>query len=242
MGSEVRVVISQPMFFPWVGLLEQIRLADIYVHYSDVQFSKGSFTNRVQIKTSAGMRWLTVPLSDLRLGQTIDEVRISAYRDWRSQHLALLQQAYSGAPYAEEMMALVRNVYEGNHEHLDDLARASIAALCDYFGLSDGGNFVSSNDLDVSGSGSERVLEIVKAIGGTTYVTGWGARNYLDHAIFDQAGIRVEYMDYRKISYPQLHGAFTPFVSALDLVANCGRAGIGAICSSSVYWKEFING
>ena len=46
------VVISQPMFFPWVGMFEQIALADVYVHYDDVQFSKGSFTNRVQLKTA----------------------------------------------------------------------------------------------------------------------------------------------------------------------------------------------
>lgn len=229
------------MFFPWIGFLEQIRLADIYVHYSDVQFSKGSFTNRVQIKTSTGIRWLTVPLSDLRLGQTIEDIKISTCRDWRAQHLALLKQAYSAAPYMKEMMAMVKNVYEANYEHLDDLAQASMSVLCDYFGLSDGRDFVRSNDLDVVGHGSQRVLDIVKAIGGTSYVTGWGARHYLDHAMFDEAGVQVEYMDYRKISYPQLHGAFTPFVSALDLVANCGRAGVEAICSNSVYWKKFIN-
>ena len=50
----MKVVISQPMLFPWVGMLEQIMLADVFVHYADVQFSKGSFTNRVQIKDSTG--------------------------------------------------------------------------------------------------------------------------------------------------------------------------------------------
>ena len=66
------VVVSQPMFFPWVGMFEQIRLADAYVHYTDVQFSKGSFVNRVQIKTADGFRWLTVPLKNVALGQNID--------------------------------------------------------------------------------------------------------------------------------------------------------------------------
>ena len=54
-----RVVISQSMLFPWVGLLEQMRLADVFVHYDDVQFSKGSFVNRVQVKTPDGVRWMT---------------------------------------------------------------------------------------------------------------------------------------------------------------------------------------
>ena len=73
----MKIVISQPMFFPWVGLFEQIRLADIYVHYDDVQFSKGSFVNRVQIKTNKGTQWLTVPLQNLTLGQEIREVQLS---------------------------------------------------------------------------------------------------------------------------------------------------------------------
>ena len=42
--------------------------------------------------------------------------------------------------------------------------------------------------------------------------------------------------------YPQLHGEFTPFVSALDLVANCGRAGRQYIHSKTVNWKEFVHG
>ena len=44
------VVISQPMYFPWVGMLEQMALADVWVHLDDAQFSKGGFFNRVQIK------------------------------------------------------------------------------------------------------------------------------------------------------------------------------------------------
>ena len=48
----MKVVISQSMFFPWVDFLEQLKLADLNVFYDDVQFSKGSFTNRVRIKAS----------------------------------------------------------------------------------------------------------------------------------------------------------------------------------------------
>ena len=45
-----RVVITQPMLFPWPGFFEQLCLADVYIYLDDVQFSKGSFTNRVQIE------------------------------------------------------------------------------------------------------------------------------------------------------------------------------------------------
>ena len=58
----MKVVISQSMFFPWVGFLEQLKLADVYVFYDDVQFSKGGFTNRAQVKANDGVKWMTVPL------------------------------------------------------------------------------------------------------------------------------------------------------------------------------------
>ena len=63
----MKILITQSMLFPWIGLLAQIKLADIIVHYDDVAFSKGSFTNRVQIKNQHGMNWMTVPLKNLKL-------------------------------------------------------------------------------------------------------------------------------------------------------------------------------
>ncbi len=240
MGALMKVVISQPMFFPWVGMFEQIRLADVYIHYSDVQFSKGSMVNRVQIKTAAGVNWLTVPLHGLSLGQKIDEVRIDDRKDWRQRHLAALQHAYAGAPFATEMLALVESVYDERHATIAQLSEASLSAVCRYCGLDAGRRFLHARDLGVGGGASRRVLELVLAVGGDRYVSGLGASRYLDHAIFDEANIDVQYMDYRKIPYPQLHGAFTPYVSVLDLIANLGQNGEACIRSETIYWKDFI--
>ena len=237
----MRVVISQPMFFPWVGMFEQIRLANIYVHYSDVQYSKGSFVNRVQIKTPMGVRWLTVPLQRFTLGQRIDQIQI-AKSDWRSKHLELLKQSYRRAPYMNDMFNLVEQVYSHNYLTIDELSRASLDAVCHYYQLNPACRFLNARDLAINGKGSQRVLDIVQALGGTVYITGHGAKNYLDHARFEAAGVRVEYMNYQCKPYPQMHGAFTPYVSILDLIANMGQAGREYICSDTLYWRDFLNG
>ncbi|HMW14274.1 MAG TPA: WbqC family protein [Pseudomonadales bacterium] len=234
----MKLVISQSMYFPWAGLLEQIRLADTFVHYDDVQHTRG-FYNRVQIKTGNGVRWITVPLRDWHQGQRIDEVRIDDRGDWRGQHYEILRQAYSKTPFCKEMLALVDSVFAKNSDTLSDVSRASIIALSDYFGLSEKTHF--SDSLGIGGSGSRRIHDICLAFEATMYITGHGARNYLDHEMFEKAGIRVEYMNYRKVPYPQMHGEFTPYVTALDLVANCGREGAKAICSDTMYWKDFLN-
>jgi hypothetical protein len=50
------------MYMPWYGLFEQIRQADIYVHYDDVQVTKNSLLGHVQVKLPTGPHWLTVPV------------------------------------------------------------------------------------------------------------------------------------------------------------------------------------
>lgn len=236
-----RVVISQPMLFPWVGLLEQLRLADVYVHYDDVQFSRGGFLNRVQIKGADGIHWMTVPLEDSHLGQRLDEVAPARRIDWRGKHLAMLRHAFARAPHRDEALALVERVYAQPHGSLADLTIASIEALGAYFELVDGTPRLRSSTLGVGGGSSERVLAVVRHLGGDVYLTGHGARRYLDHELFERHGVRVEYMSYRATPYPQLHGPFTPFVSALDLVANCGRDGRRVVDSPTVYWKELLH-
>lgn len=235
----MKIVISQPMFFPWVGLFEQIQLADIYVHYNDVQFSKGSFVNRVQIKTNKGSQWLTVPLQNLTLGQEIRKVELSQ-KKWRASHLTFLSQSYAKAPYKNDMIELVERVYNNDYTNISELAIASIEAVCSYFGIGNHRNFLYSSQLGIEGKSDQRVLQIVKYLKGTIYVTGHGARNYLDHELFEREGVTVEYMNYEKKAYPQLHGEFTPYVSILDLIANMGKPGIEVITSKTIHWKEFI--
>jgi hypothetical protein len=234
------VVISQPMLFPWIGLFEQIQASDIYVHYVDAHFSKGSFTNRVQVKTGSGTKWLTVPLKKAKLGTDIRETQVNYLQPWQQKHIEMLKQSYARAKFSEDMIALVEEVYGPHDDTICSLAIRSMNSICAYYGLSQGRKFLQSHELDVQGAGSPKVVGMVRKLAGTVYITGHGAQNYLDHDAFEQAGIEVRYMNYRKKQYPQLHGAFTPYVTILDLIANVGLAGKEYICSDTVNWREFL--
>ncbi|MCO6432097.1 MAG: WbqC family protein [Deltaproteobacteria bacterium] len=234
------VVISQPMFFPWVGFFEQMRLAEIYVYLDDVQLPQGrSFMNRVQIKTLHGMQWLTMPINRSSSKVRINQVTIDESTNWRRKHLQSLKQSYAGAVFKKNMLDLVSSVYEKPFKSLVDLNMYSHTLVLEYFGLNKGKQVLRSSTLPVSGSKTERLIEIVKHLKGDLYITGHGALRYLDHNAFERENIRVEYMNYLKLSYPQLHGAFTPYVSVLDLIANVGPSGVDYICSAGQFWRDF---
>ncbi|PXF32373.1 WbqC [Pokkaliibacter plantistimulans] len=236
----MNIVISQSMLFPWVGMLEQVRLADIYVHYDDVQFSKGSLVNRVQVKMPQGTRWMTVPLKGLHLGQAIQDVSIADDKDWRSLHLRLLHESFASAPFKEEALSLVESVYAERYTSLAALSRASLLALVKYFSLDQQCQFLDVTSLNIPGSSTDRVFDIVRHLSGDTYITGHGARAYLEHERFAAANVNVAYMNYQRTPYPQSHGVFTPYVTGLDLVAHCGKKGVDYIHSESIDWREFL--
>jgi hypothetical protein len=231
------IVVLQPMFLPWIGHLEQVRLADMFVHYDDVQYCPRTLANRVRVKTANGTLWLTVPVEHPGR-RPIREVAVCEQTDWRSQHLRTLEHAFAQAPFRDDALELVQRVYAPRHASLADLTIAGIEALADYFALRT--EFLRSSTLGVPGRSTARLVDLCTHLGATDYVTGHGARNYLDHEAFAARGIDVRYLDYQRTPYPQQHGPFDPHVSALDLIANCGRDGRWLIASGTVPWREFL--
>jgi len=150
-----------------------------------------------------------------------------------------LRQAYAAAPFRDEMLACAERVYRAPSAWLADLAIESMTALCGAFSIAPRQS-VRSSQLAIPGSSSARVLEVVRRFRGKRYVTGHGAQHYLDHQSFEESGVDVHYMDYRKQPYPQRFGEFTPFVSGLDLLANLGSEGRSLIKPSAIPWRHFL--
>lgn len=238
----MKIVVSQPMYFPWVGIFEQIRLCDVYVHYDDVQLPQGrSFINRVQIKTKDGVKWLSVPLKRNTSSDTlIKDTYISYEENWLDRHLKFLQHSYAKSPFKADMLAIVEQIYKHKFDTISLLNIFAIEEIAKYFGIYEQKTFSLSSSLKFTSVSSQHLLDIVKHYRSNVYITGWGAKNYIDYSIFENHDIDIRYMDYIKSPYPQLYGEFTPFVSILDLIANVGKEGINYITSGAKTYKEFL--
>ena len=232
------VVISQPMYFPWLGMFEQIKLCDTLVHYDDVQMPLGrSFMSRVQLKTAQGMRWLTVPVRR-QAGQLINAVEIDEDSAWRRSQLGLLGEAFRDAPFRADAMGIAKEVLDAGDRLLSRLTIRSMEAVRAYLGLEC--QVVLASELAVSGRGTDRLMEILLRLGATRYVTGHGAADYLDHEALEAKGIEVVYIDYARLPYPQGHGPFTPHVTALDAIANLGQGARRQLVSGGKSWRDFL--
>lgn len=236
----MNVVISQPMFLPWVGLFEQMRLADVFVHYDDVQIPQGrSFISRVQLKGPTGTSWLTAPIDKRRSGRLINQCYYVDDGKWRVAHLNVLSDYYRNTPGYVDMFRLVEEIYGYQDNNIANFNKHGLGVIADYLGLSP--KFVSSSELGIEGVSTERLVSICKSLGASRYITGLGALRYIDYSQFDAIGISLEYMSYQVKKYDQKHGSFTPYVSVLDAIACCGSEAVNLLVSESIYWKDFVN-
>jgi hypothetical protein len=217
------VVIHQPDFLPWIGFFQRLLGADLYVALDHAQFVSGSsrsWTHRDRIKTPAGAQWLSLSVQKAPLGTPINRILLSPDPAWRAANLNLLRENYRRAPHFAEIFPRLEALYATPSERLIDLNLASIDLLQELLGLAV--PRVLSSTLSPAGSSNDMLVDLLRKCGATRYLSGLGARAYFDPEPFAAAGIEVLWQREGHPSYPQLHGDFVPYLSAIDMLFNCG--------------------
>ena len=219
-------VILQPSYIPWRGYFHQIQKADVFVFYDDVQYDKHGWRNRNRIKTQQGSQWLTIPVltkGSVEECREIREIAIAWDRPWNRKHLAAITHSYHKAPYFDWLCPLLHQSYSLSPARLADFTIALTIELAKWMGLRST-QFVRSSELNIPGCRTDRLINIVKAVGCDHYVTGPAARNYLEEDKFRSQNVTLEYMEYHYPEYPQLYPLFDPHLSILDLLMMTGGA------------------
>jgi len=222
------VAIHQPQFFPWIGYFYKIAACDLFIYLDDVQFKKNEFQNRNKIKTAQGPRWLTVPVR-YRFGQEIRQVKTDNRRNWRHAHLQTLRTNYAPAPGFGAYFPRLEALYAREWDNIAEFNIAAVDLAMEFLGLEVERR--RSSELPSTGASTERLVSLCAAVGADTYLSGAGARDYLEEPLFAQAGIALRYQEFEHPEYPQLFGDFEPFLSCLDWVLNVGEAAASALAA-----------
>lgn len=221
----MNVVILQPSYIPWRGYFDQIRRADLFIFYDDIQYDKHGWRNRNQIKTHQGKQWLTVPVhtKGVTQGVLIKDIRIDWSKPWAKSHLKSLTISYSKAPYFKRYLPLLDEIYQRRDEFLADFTVEISMRFARELGFASA-RFMRSSELsNVEGQKTDRVINVLKRVGATHYICGPSASSYMEPEKFDAAGITFEYMEYNYPEYPQMYPPYDPYVSILDLLFMTGN-------------------
>ena len=214
------IVIHQPDFLPHAGFFHKLFLADLFVVLDDVQFLRRGWHHRDKIKTRQGESWLTLSVQKTSQTALIRDVQLSTDTAWIDSCLNLILENYRGAPYFEQFFSQLEAIFRAGHRRMIDLNMALLAWLQGELEIRV--PHVLASSLSVAGSSNEKLINIVRSVEGTQYLTGSGSRSYLDEEKFAKAGIDVQWQQFEAPVYAQQFGPFIPNLSAMDMLLNCG--------------------
>ena len=216
-----RIAILQSNYIPWKGYFDLINAVDEFILYDEMQYTKNDWRNRNKIKTAQGVQWLTIPVRQENLSQTIRETR-TASDNWGSKHAKTLALAYGRSRYFREFWPVFEPLYmDGREHHLSRINFEFIRTINGILGIDT--RLTWSSDYRLLGDRSERLVSLCEQAGADEYITGPSALDYLEGGLFMRSGISVKVVDYGGYpEYTQLYPPFEHGVSILDLVFNEG--------------------
>jgi len=220
------VSIMQPAYLPWLGYFHRIAISDLHIVLDHVQIDKNSktkFANRNKVRTKEGWSWLTVPTKTKgRYGRLhINQLEIAGGNSWEAKHWSTIRLNYGKAAHFAEHAAFFETIYYHHWERLVDLTSDITDYLLKAFGIAT--PLLKSSNMGLEGKKSDLLLNLCRSVGASVYVSGPLGRDYLDERLFEEAGLKIAYHDYRHPSYPQAYPGFEAYMSAIDLLFNCGE-------------------
>ncbi|GBD02762.1 hypothetical protein HRbin19_00030 [bacterium HR19] len=217
------IVLSahQPQYMPYLGYFHKMKNSDVFVILDDVQFKKNEWQNRNRVKGKDGEVWITVPVFH-KFGQKINEVIIRNDIPWQRKNKNTIITYYSKARYFH-LFQRFDVIWQKEYEKLLDVNMDSINIIRDILKINTPMFF--SSELKINKTKTDRLVAICKEFSAKYYLSGKGAKGYLEEEKFRKEGIEVIWQDFNHPVYTQLWGDFIPNLSAIDLILNEGEDG-----------------
>jgi hypothetical protein len=216
------VSTCQPYFAPYPGFFSKILRSDAVVVMDAVQFPLGTtWLTRNRFKGHQGTLWMSVPVWKKGRGlQIIGDVKICYDGQWARKYLTSLKTVYKHAPFFEDHVPFLENIFSKNFERLLDLNIAIISYLMKHLDIST--EMLLLSELDIETKEPQLTVEICKKIGASHFMAQRSAGKYLDQEALQNERIKLELFTPRSVTYPQLWGPFIPNLSSFDLLFTCG--------------------
>jgi len=183
------VTIHQPEHFPYLGFFQKMKTADLFVVLDNVHYRKNYWVNRNWFTDeNQNKSFFTVIVESKATHKNINEVLVAPEAMWKRKLLAKLQSHYK---YDFSSM------YEG--EKLIDINMKGLEFCREKLNITVPMIYASS--LDVDGAKSELLVDILREVKATRYISGSFGREYLDLDLFRKYGIEVEFFEPKVNNY-----------------------------------------
>jgi len=213
----MKVAIMQPYLFPYIGYFQLVNAVDKFIFYDDVTFIKQGWINRNRILLDDKEHLITIRLNGASSNRLINEIAVSQKND---NLIKTIIQAYSKAPFFNETIPLIQNVFTEMKclNKISKIAEISVKMVSEYLNLNT--IFETSSEVYTATKHlkkEERLIAICKKNNADTYINPSGGKDLYNKSSFSKEGINLLFIKNHITGYKQFKNAFIPGLSIIDV-------------------------
>ena len=212
-----KIAIMQPYFFPYIGYWQLINAVDIFILYDDVNFIKKGWINRNNILLNKRDHLITIPLLNVSQNKHINECMVSDDYKTIDNIIKTINLAYKKAPYYNLVFPSIEEIIKTKGS-ISDLVLKSVLWIKEYLDIDTEIILSSSIDKNNELKGQDKIIEIVKKLNGNHYINAIGGQELYDKEIFNNNGIKLNFIKMKEIKYKQFNNEFVPNLSIIDVL------------------------
>lgn len=187
------IAVIQPYFYPYAGYFRLFAAADVVVLFDCVQFPRRGWVHRNRFALASGeLDWFTLPIAKAPQEAKIFELR---FRPDVSERAANEMRRFPVIQRARDAREpLVERAFAFSGDDVTAYLCARVQETAHELGV--GRPVVRSSTLKIAPElrGQDRVIEIVRRLGGTHYVNPSGGRDLYDHIAFNNVGLELRFL------------------------------------------------
>ena len=232
----MKIAIHQPHYFPWLGYFDKMAKVDKFVLLDEVQLTDKSNMFRNKFMSKSGKeKYLTVCfIKKGYMQKSFREVELNDEINWQKDHINFIKDNYRKSEFYDEIWPYVLPILEKKYRYLSDVSIDSLMVLKNLLNINTEIILQSEISYDINAKNNDLVLNICKETRANQYLSGNGARKYMNLDLFIQEDIQVEYQQFNHPIYNQINSLnFTPNLSGLDMLFNCGIEK-----SREIFWRN----
>lgn len=216
------IAVMQPYIFPYIGYWQLIYAVDRFIIYDDVNFINRGWINRNRILINKFPAYITFPLYQSSQNKRICDISLQQLPIWRNKLIKTIEMNYGKSPFFNDVFPIVENIIFYKSDNLSDYIANQLQRLAVFMGIEteivQTSRSYENNDL----SGQERILDICRREGASTYINAQGGLAYYDANSFQSAGINLHFIVMRSLPYKQRTNGFVPYLSIIDALMEVG--------------------
>lgn len=209
-----RISLMQPYFLPYLGYFQLIAASDCFVVYDNVQFIKNGWIERNRYLLDGEPKWFGISLAKGSHDQLIMDKRISPHFEVQPL-INKLAFAYRKAPNVEPTLAWLEALLNIPAQNIAELNERLLRSCCSLLGITT--PFLRASEWEPSGhnKAQARVINLIQAVGGTSYLNPAAGGFLYQAADFAKAGYTLELL---KPALPVYTQGSQPFITALSIL------------------------